>query len=163
MENIIIGTSSTNSIHSGNTVSIDIDSDNNFKKLTPTKETYSKYREQIEDLNTIKDDLLRLKAYLLIKEQMEYDFIKKYYETCLKNLYLHGLMCELHNRFGDNIILTSNEETSEFSHRRVFADYCELENGIYIPEIYTDQNKHVKRINPIRYKKALYRAMKDSN
>ena len=163
MENTIIGTSSTNSVHSGNIVSIDINDKNSFKKLTPPQETYSKYREQIEDLEEIKDDLQRLKAYLLIKDQMEYDFIKNYYESCLKDLYLHGLMCELHNRYGDNIVLTSNEETSEFSHRRVFADYYEMETGIYIPEIYTDQKGYVKRINPIRYKRKIYKAMQDSN
>ena len=60
----------------------------------------------------------------------------------------------LKEKFREKIILLCHEEITEFCHRRLIADYIELETGIYIPEISIENNK-VKKLTPIRYKKRL--------
>ena len=45
----------------------------------------------------------------------------------------------------------------------MIADYIELETGIYIPEVSVDEKGNVKKLNPIRYKNRLKKAMKYMN
>ena len=86
---------------------------------------------------------------------IEDEYIRSYYETRLKDLDVKDLLYELEDRFGNNIILLCHEDISEFCHRRVLADYIELQIGIFIPEISINENNEVRKYNPIRYKKRL--------
>ena len=57
------------------------------------------------------------------------------------NLDANELLKTLNNKFGDNIILLCHEEPGKimskktFCHRRLLADWIELETGIVIPEL----------------------------
>ena len=55
-----------------------------------------------------------------------------------------------------------HEPIDEFCHRRIIADYIELETGIYIPEVSVDEQGNVKKLVPIRYKNRLKKIMKNS-
>ena len=48
-----------------------------------------------------------------------------------------------------------DEDVNEFCHRRLIADYIELETGIYIPEVSINKNGIIIMHNPIRYKNKL--------
>lgn len=56
------------------------------------------------------------------------------------------LLKTLNNKFGDEIVLLCHELPSNtidkrhFCHRRLLADWLELETGIVIPEISIDKN-----------------------
>ena len=52
-----------------------------------------------------------------------------------------------------------HEPIDEFCHRRLIADYIELETGIYIPEVSVDKQCNVKKLVPIRYKNRLKEVM----
>ena len=68
-------------------------------------------------------------------------YIKEFYELRLKNLNPNELLNILNEKFGDEIILLCHELPSlklnkkHFCHRRLIADWIELETGIIIPEI----------------------------
>ena len=70
------------------------------------------------------------------------------------------LLYELYERFGNNIILLCHDPVDEFCHRRLIADYIELETGIYIPEVKVDEAGNMEKINPIRYKKRIKEIIK---
>ena len=78
-----------------------------------------------------------------------------YYEIRLKDLNVNKLLNELFEKFGNNIILLCHGDVDDFCHRRVLADYIELETGIYIPEVSVDDNGIIKKLEPIRYKNRL--------
>ena len=61
----------------------------------------------------------------------------------------------LNEKFGNEIILLCHESINEFCHRRLIADYIELETGIYIPEISVSLEGKIKKLSPIRYKNRL--------
>lgn len=164
MKNIILGTGNYNNVKSGNTVSITGDGGNAwgyfgpaYKKLAPRLVTYITYSEKIEELSKLKNDLINYKIY---KEQIENEYIKSYYETRLKDLDIKELLYALKERFGNNIILLCHENINEFCHRRLIADYIELETGIYIPEISINENGRIIVHNPIRYKNKLKQIIK---
>lgn len=164
MKNIILGTGNYNNVKSGNTVSITGDGGNAwgyfgpaYKKLAPRLVTYITYSEKIEELSKLKNDLINYKIY---KEQIENEYIKSYYETRLKDLDIKELLYALKERFGNNIILLCHENINEFCHRRLIADYIELETGIYIPEISINENGRIIMHNPIRYKNKLKQIIK---
>ena len=69
--------------------------------------------------------------------------------------YRAGLEAILKEKFGEQIILLCRESIDEFCHRRLWADFIELETGIYIPEVTVSNDGIVKKINPIRYKNRL--------
>ena len=66
----------------------------------------------------------------------------------------------MYERFGNNIILLCHDPVDEFCHRRLIADYIELETGIYIPEVKVDEAGNMEKINPIRYKKRIKEIIK---
>lgn len=158
MDDIILGTGSYDSVFSGNTVSVTGDGGNawgyfgpSYKKLAPRLVTYTPYAEKYEKLLKLKEDASKLKEYLECRRQIEDEYIKSYYETRLKDLDVNELFLILKERFGNNIILLCHEPIDEFCHRRLIADYIELETGIYIPEVSVDRCGNVKKLIPIRY------------
>ena len=159
---IILGTGNYENVKSGNTVSITGDGGNawkyfgpSYKKLAPRLVTYIPYAEKLKQLLELKDDALRIKEYLEFKKQIEDEYIKSYYDIRLKDLDVNELLCELNERFGNEIILLCHEPVNEFCHRRLIADYIELETGVYIPEVTIDCKGNVKKLIPIRYKNRL--------
>ena len=166
---IILGTGSYSSVKSGNTVSITGDGGNawgyfgpSYKKLAPKLVTYLPYAEQLEELKRLREDATRIKEYLEFRKQIEDEYIRSYYDTRLKYLDAYKLLDTLNKRFGEDIILLCHEYTTEFCHRRLVADFIELETGIYIPEVSVDEEGHVKKINPIRYKNRLLDVINES-
>ena len=166
LSKIILGTGSYASVKSGNTVSVTGDGGNAwgyfgpaYKKLAPKLVTYLPYAENYQKLIELRSDALRVKEYLELRRQIEDEYIESYYNLRLKNLNVEELLITLYNKFGDNIILLCHEPVEEFCHRRLLADYFELKTGIYIPEIITEENGYVKKINPIRYKNRLNKIM----
>ena len=162
IENIIIGTGNYENVKNGNTVSITGDGGNawgykgkSYKKLAPRLVTYNPYSEKYKELLELKEDATKVKEYLDLRKSIEDEYIRSYYETRLKDLDVIELLYELESRFGNNIILLCHEDIDEFCHRRVLADYIELQTGIYIPELSISSDGNVKKYNPIRYKKRL--------
>ena len=167
MNNIILGTSNYQSIKTGNTVSVTGDGGNawgyfgpSYKKLAPKLVTYIPYHEKLEKLQSLKNDVTKLKEYIEFRKKIEDEYIKSYYDIRLKNLDVNFLLATLYNKFGNNIILLCHEPIDEFCHRRLIADYIELKTGMSIPEIRQDENGNIKKINPIRYKERLKKLMK---
>lgn len=161
-DNIILGTGNYENVKCGNTVSITGDGGNawgyfgpSYKKLAPKLETYLPYKEKYDELQKLKQDVANIKDYLEIRKQIEDEYIESYYNLRLKNLDVYYLLEYFKKRFGDNIVLLCHEDIEEFCHRRLFADYIELETGIYIPEVSISEFGEVKKLNPIRYKNRL--------
>lgn len=166
LSKIILGTGNYASVKSGNTLSVTGDGGNAwgyfgpaYKKLAPKLVTYLPYAEKYQKLIKLRSDALRVKEYLELRRQIEDEYIESYYNLRLKNLNVEELLITLYNKFGDNIILLCHEPVEEFCHRRLLADYIELKTGIYIPEIITEENGYIKKINPIRYKNRLNKIM----
>lgn len=166
LSKIILGTGNYASVKSGNTLSVTGDGGNAwgyfgpaYKKLAPKLVTYLPYAEKYQRLIELRSDALRVKEYLELRRQIEDEYIESYYNLRLKNLNVEELLITLYNKFGDNIILLCHEPVEEFCHRRLLADYIELKTGIYIPEIITEENGYIKKINPIRYKNRLNKIM----
>jgi len=149
MHPILIGTGSFSNLERGNVVSISSMETNypTFQKLVPRDISY---QDEIKRLKRVREEVVNL-PYL---KELEDDFIKDYYQSVLKHLYIEGLMKEMRNRFGEEIILATEEDADEFNHRRIFADYLELETGVYIPEVVTKTDS-IQKIQPVRYKKRL--------
>lgn len=149
MNPILIGTGSFSNLERGNVVSItSMETDYpTFQKLVPRDIAY---QEEIKRLKRVREEVVNL-SYL---KELEDDFIKDYYHKVLKHLYIEGLMKEMRNRFGEEIILATEEAADEFNHRRIFADYLELETGVYVPEVVTKTDS-IQKIQPVRYKKRL--------
>lgn len=139
---IIKGTSCYANAKSGNLVSITGDGGNAwgfygnaYKKMAPRL-----YLWQYYDNNPDR----------LTEEQLIDYYIKEFYELRLKNLNVYHLLDILNQKFGDEIILLCHELPSlglnkeYFCHRRLLADWIELETGIIIPEISIDENGLVK-------------------
>lgn len=167
LSNIILGTGNYYNVKSGNTVSVTGDGGNAwnyfgpaYKKLAPKLATYTPYANKLEELKKIKEDTSRLKEYIEYRKQIEDEYIKSYYDIRLKDLDVKELFYMLNEKFGKDIILLCHEPIDEFCHRRLIADYIELETGIYIPEVSVDEYGNVKKLTPIRYKKRLKKVMK---
>lgn len=68
-------------------------------------------------------------------------YIKEFYDLRLKDLNPYELMDTLKQKFGEEIILLCHElpgleiNKEHFCHRRLLADWIELETGIVIPEL----------------------------
>ena len=157
--NIILGTGSYNNVKKGNTVSITGDggyawgyTGPSYKKLAPKLITYKTYADKKEELLKLKLDI---EEYDKQKQQIEEEYIISYYETRLKELNVYELLEYLEKKYGNEIILLCHEPIEEFCHRRLLADYIELETGIYIPEVVIDNDGKVNKKNPIRYKNRL--------
>ncbi len=167
LSNIIIGTGSYSNVKYGNTVSITGDGGNawgyfgpSYKKLAPKLVTYLPYAKNLEELEKLKNNIYKYKEYLEYRKYIEDEYIKSYYDIRLKELDVKELLYILREKFGNNIILLCHEPVDEFCHRRLVADYIELETGIYIPELVIDNSNNIKKISPIRYKNRLKEIMK---
>jgi len=166
MKDIILGTSSYNNSKKGNLVSISGDGGAlanfngvSYKKLAPRLFTYTSYKEGYDEFKSINN----LEEYKRLRRKIEDEYILSYYETRLKGLDVRKLLLELENRFGRDIILLCYEDIEEFCHRRLLADYIELETGIYIPEVSVSDNNKIKKLNPIRYKNRLKQVIEKSS
>lgn len=164
---IILGTGSYYNVKSGNTVSVTGDGGNAwgyfgpaYKKLAPKLVTYVPYSEKLEELEKLKKDMTKVKDYLEFRKQIEDEYIRSYYDIRLKDVDVRELLYILNEKFGSAIILLCHEPVDEFCHRRLIADYIELETGIYIPEVNVDEQGNVKKLVPIRYKNRLKEVMK---
>lgn len=169
LSKIILGTGNYNNVKSGNTVSITGDGGNAwgyygpaYKKLAPKLVTYIPYSEKYSEILELKNDVSRLNEYLDYRKQIEDEYIKSYYDIRLKELNVKELLYILKEQFSNDIILLCHEPIDEFCHRRLVADYIELETGIYIPEISVSIDNKVKKINPIRYKNRLKEVIEKS-
>ena len=139
---IIKGTSCYKKAETGNLVSITGDGGNrwnffgnSYKKMAPRLylwEYYDKNPDALEE-NKLIDW-----------------YIKEFYELRLKNLDPYSLLNDLNQKFGDEIILLCHEfpgielNKNHFCHRRLLADWLELETGIIIPEITIDKKSFIK-------------------
>lgn len=161
MKKLIMGTGSYNNIKSGNGVSVnDAGGSWNYNgpgyiPLMPKLITTATYNREYKRLAALERQEDKLEEYLNLRRQIEDEYIKSYYETCLKELNIDELFEDLRNRFGDKIILLCHEEIYKFCHRRIVADYLELKTGISIPEIKVSQSGKVKKLDPIRYTERL--------
>lgn len=155
---IIIGTSCYENAKSGNLVSITGDGGNawgfygnSYKKMSPKF-----YLWQYYDTNPDK----------LSEEALIEWYIKEFYNLRLKELNPYDLINELNKKFGDEIILLCHELPSEninkehFCHRRLIADWIELETGVIIPEISIDDNGLIKHENIYDLKPKLKKLIK---
>lgn len=167
LNDVILGTGNYYDVKSGNTVSVTGDGGNAwgyfgpaYKKLAPKLVTYTPYAEKYEELLKLKEDINKVQDYLEYRKQIEDEYIRSYYDIRLKDLDVKELLCELNEKFGNEIILLCHEPVEEFCHRRLIADYIELETGVYIPEVSVDEQGNVKKLTPIRYKNRLKEVIK---
>lgn len=139
---IIKGTSCYEFAKSGNLVSITGDGGNawgfyghSYKKLAPKLYLWQYYNNNPDGLSD---------------EQLIDWYIKEFYELRLKKTNVYELLKTLNLKFGDEIILLCHElpsielNTKFFCHRRLLADWIELETGFIIPEISIDENNTIK-------------------
>lgn len=166
MSEIILGTGNYNSVKSGNRLSISGDGGekdkyigNACKKLAPRWVTYITYKEKLDELETLSKNPYRIKEYSEKRKIIEDEYIKSFYETRLKDLDVKELLNYLKETFGEELIMLCYEEVNEFCHRRLVADYIELETGIFIPEVKVDETGKVKQLSPIRYTDRLKKLM----
>lgn len=158
MKNIIIGTSCYENSKVGNTVSITGDGGNawgyfgpSYKKLAPSLKLYEYYRDNPDNLND--------------KELINY-YINEYFKHRLSILDSKELLYLFKERFGTEIILLCHElpgiimNKKHFCHRRVVADFIELDSGVVIPEISIDKSGNIKEIDVVDYKPILKKLMK---
>lgn len=139
---IIRGTSCYENAKSGNLVSITGDGGNAwgfygnaYKKMAPRLYLYQYYSNNPDGLS--EDELIDW-------------YIKEFYELRLKNLDPYDFLNILNHKFGDEIIwicwelpgINLNKKT--FCHRRLLADWIELETGIVIPEVSIDDEGLIK-------------------
>lgn len=140
---IIKGTSCYNNAKNGNLVSITGDGGNAwgfygnaYKKMSPRMYLWQYYEQNPDNLT---------------EEQLIDWYIKTFYELRLKELNPYELLNTLNKKFGNDIILLCHELPSleinkgHFCHRRLLADWFELETGIIVPEISIDKNGLIKQ------------------
>lgn len=166
VKKIIRGTGSYDNVKFGNTVSITGDGGNAwnyygpaYKKLAPRLMTYLIFADALANLEKIKNTI-SLEEYTAKKKIIEFNYIKSYYETRLKDLDMEIFLKTLEEKFGTSIIFLCHEPVGEFCHRRVLADYIELQTGVYIPEVKIITGDEFTLKKPISYKKELRRVMK---
>ena len=134
---IIKGTSCYANSDSGNLVSITGDGGNawgfygnSYKKMSPRLYLWQYYDQNPDDLS---------------EEELINWYIKEFYDLRLKDLNPYELMDTLKQKFGEEIILLCHElpgvdiNKEHFCHRRLLADWIELETGIVLPEISIDK------------------------
>ena len=134
---IIKGTSCYANAKSGNLVSITGDGGNAwgfygnaYKKMSPSLYLWQYYDQNPDNLS--EDELINW-------------YIKEFYELRLKDLNPNELMNTLNQKFGEDIILLCHElpgleiNKKHFCHRRLLANWIELETGIVVPELSIDK------------------------
>ena len=139
---IIKGTSCYDNAKSGNLVSITGDGGNAWgfygnahKKMSPRLYLWQYYDKNPDNLT---------------EEELINWYIKEFYELRLKNLNSYDFLDILNKNFGEEIILLCHElpgldiSKEHFCHRRLIADWIELETGIIIPELSLDEKSLIK-------------------
>ena len=134
---IIKGTSCYENAKSGNLVSITGDGGNawgfygnSYKKMSPRLYLWQYYDQNPDNLT--EDELIDW-------------YIKEFYDLRLKKLDPNEFINTLNQKFGEEIILLCHElpgteiNKIHFCHRRLLANWLELETGIIIPEISIDK------------------------
>ena len=134
----IKGTSCYANAKNGNLVSITGDGGNAwgfygnaYKKMSPRLYLWQYYDQNPDNLS--EDELINW-------------YIKEFYDLRLKDLSPYELMNTLNQKYGEDIILLCHElpgleiDKEHFCHRRLLADWIELETGIIIPEISIDES-----------------------
>ena len=135
---IIKATSCYANAKGGNLVSITGDGGNAwgfygnvYKKMSPRLYLWQYYDQNPDNLS--EDELINW-------------YIKEFYDLRLKDLNPYELMDTLKQKFGEEIILLCHElpglgiNKEHFCHRRLLADWIELETGIVIPEVSIDKS-----------------------
>ena len=130
---IIRGTSCYSNAKQGNLVSITGDGGNAwgffgnaYKKMAPKLYLWEYYDQNPDNLT---------------EEELINWYIEEFYNLRLKGLNPYDFMNILKERFGEEIILLCHElpgtilNKEHFCHRRLVADWIELETGIIIPEL----------------------------
>ena len=157
MERIIKGTSCYENCESGNTLSITGDGGNawgyfgpSYKKLAPSLKLYEYYRDNPDNL---------------YEEELINYYIKEYFNMRLSTLNTKELLYNFKEKFGTEIILLCHElpgiimNKKHFCHRRVVADFIEIDTGIIVPELCIDECGNIKEIETFDYKKILKKYM----
>lgn len=139
---VIKATSCYENAQSGNLVSITGDGGNawgfyglSYKKMSPRYYLWEYYDKNPDNLS---------------EEELIDWYIKEFYQLRLKDLNAYALIKTLNEKFGDEIILLCHElpgkeiNKNHFCHRRLLADWIELETGIFIPEVSIDENGIVR-------------------
>lgn len=142
---IIKGTSCYENAKNGNLVSITGDGGNawgfygnSYKKMSPRLYLWEYYENNPDNLT--EDELINW-------------YIKEFYELRLKELNINEFLNTLKEKFGEEIILLCHElpgitiNKEHFCHRRLLADYIELETGLVIPELSIDEKGIIKYID----------------
>ena len=99
---------------------------NAYKKMSPRLYLWQYYDQNPDNLT--EDELINW-------------YIKEFYDLRLKDLDSNELINTLNQKFGEEIILLCHEllgteiNKTHFCHRRLLADWLELETGIIIPEL----------------------------
>ena len=130
---IIRGTSCYSNAKQGNLVSITGDGGNAwgffgnaYKKMAPKLYLWEYYDQNPDNLT---------------EEELINWYIEEFYNLRLKGLNPYDFMNILKEKFGEEIILLCHElpgtvlDKEHFCHRRLVADWIELETGIIIPEL----------------------------
>ena len=142
---IIKGTSCYENAKNGNLVSITGDGGNawgfygnSYKKMSPRLYLWEYYESNPDNLT--EDELINW-------------YIKEFYELRLKELNINEFLNTLKEKFGEEIILLCHElpgitiNKEHFCHRRLLADYIELETGLVVPELSIDEKGSIKYID----------------
>ena len=138
---IIKGTSCYANAKSGNLVSITGDGGvawgfygNSYKKMSPKLYLWQYYNQNPDNLT---------------EEKLIDWYIKEFYNLRLKDLNPYELLNALSQRFGEEIVLLCHElpgleiNKKHFCHRRLLADWIELETGIIIPELSINESGEI--------------------
>ena len=154
-KHIILGTGSIYNVETGNKVYVSKHNEA-YTRLIPDDKDLLAYKELLMNLLIDNNQIM---SYLEKKDLIQEEFVKTYYKSKLQNLNLRHTLDELYNRYGDNIILVTDELIDLANYRRIIADYFEMLTDIYVPEIIT-KGDEIIRVNPVRYKQTLGRIMK---
>ncbi len=140
---IIKATSCYANAKSGNLVSITGDGGNAwgfygpaYKKMSPRLYLWQYYDQNPDNLS---------------EEELIDWYIEEFYNLRLKGLDVNELLNTLKEKFGEDIILLCHElpgpiiNKEHFCHRRLLADWIELETGIIIPEVSIDLTGNIKK------------------
>lgn len=140
---VIKATSCYANAKSGNLVSITGDGGNAwgfygpaYKKMPPRLYLWQYYDQNPDNLS---------------EEELIDWYIEEFYNLRLKELDVNELLNTLKEKFGEDIILLCHElpgpiiNKEHFCHRRLLADWIELETGIIIPEVSIDLTGNIKK------------------
>jgi hypothetical protein len=157
LKDIIKGTGCYQNVKSGNTVSVTGVGGNAwgyfgpaYKKLAPSLKLYEYWRDNPEKLS--ESDLI------------DY-YISEYYKHRLASLDIRLLLETFKYKFNKDIILLCHElpnkemKIGTFCHRRLVADFIELNSGLVIPEVGIDEEEKVNYYHQPDYKLKLKKLM----